>query len=250
MKLLISILLCFSSNTFAAIIPQKENADHRITTVKYSPDDVIRVRTKVGINTLIQFEKGEAFSQSSSGVGIGDLDAWDVSVKGNNIFLKPKAEKPDTNLTLVSNKGRVYSFDLVSSNVPQYIVKLQYEKVKTADDYRNDVPCFDGIVNFNYEKWGDADLAPNYMWDDGRFTCLKFLSHSEIPVAYQISSDGSESLVNYSFKKDVMVIHSISKEFRLRLGEQVLGLRSDNARSVGYNEKATSVNAVRELNHD
>ena len=237
-------------STEAALIPEKENADNRITVIKYSPDDVIRVRIKTGVQTLIQFEKGETFTPATAGVGIGDIDAWAVDLKGNNIFLKPRAKSPDTNLTMVSSKGRVYSFDLVTSNFPHYVVKLQYEKVKTAKDFTREVPCYDGSVNFRYGKWGDDDLAPTYMWDDGRFTCLKFPTHAELPVAYQVGTDGSESLVNYSIKKDTMIIHSVSKEFRLRLGKQVLGLRSENTLSSGYNDKASSVNAKRELNHD
>lgn len=245
------LLLTVSSVAYGGVIPKKENADHRITVVDYSPDDVIRVRTKLGITTLIQLGKNETILSNHSGIGIGDKEAWDMSVKGSNIFLKPKTiEEPDTNLTVVTNKGRVYTFDLVSSALPYYIVKLKHEEVKTSNDLSNETPCYDGMINFDYVKWGDEELAPNYMWDDGRFTCLKFNKHAELPVAYQISTDGSESLINYSFRKDVMVIHSISKEFRLRLGEQVLGLRSEKAISSGYNEKATSLNSSRGLSHE
>ncbi len=88
------------------------------------------------------------------------------------------------------------------------------------------------------------------MWDDGRFTCLKFTKNAELPVAYQVAADSTESLINYHIEKDTMILQGISKEFRLRLGKQVLGLRSDDAISSGYNDKATSVNGTRELNYD
>lgn len=253
MKKLILISLLFVLSTHAALIPKKENADSRITVIKYSPDDVIRVRIAVGITTLIQFEEGERFNIDTAGVGIGDAEAWTADLKGNNIFLKPKADKPDTNLTMVSNKGRVYSFELVTSIYPHFIVKLQYDSVKKSKNKKENVieiPCTDGEINFNYGKWGDDDLSPDYMWDDGRFTCLKFTKNSELPVVYQVGSDGSESLVNYSMKKDTLIIHSLSKEFRLRLGNQVLGLRSEEAISNGYNGKASSINAKRELKYD
>jgi len=250
MKILLLLSLLMAFITEAALIPKKEHSDKRITVIKYSPDDVIRVRVATGISTLIQFEKGETFTLAASGVGIGDRAAWSVDIKGNNLFLKPVAKKPDTNLIMVSSKGRTYSFDLVTSKYPHYIVKLQYKKPKTAKDYTPEIPCYDGNINFRYGKWGDNDLAPAYMWDDGRFTCLKFSNHAELPVAYQIGTDGSESLVNYSIKKDTMIIHSVSKEFRLRLGKQVLGLRSEKTLSSGYNSKASSVHATRELNHD
>ena len=249
-KIIFISLFAISGIANAALIPDKENSDHRVRVIKYSPDNVIRIRTASGTNTLIQFEKGETFVGNESGLGIGDIEAWGVSVKGHNIFLKPTANQPDTNFNLVSNKGRVYSFDLVTSKYPFYIVKMQYEKVKTAKDFTPEIPCYDGEVNFRYGKWGDDELAPKYMWDDGRFTCLKFTKNAEIPVVYQVGTDGTESLLNYTFNKDTMIIHSVSKEFRLRLGKQVLGLRSENTLPSGYNEKASSVNATRELTHE
>ena len=148
---------------------------------------------------------------------------------------------------MVSNKNRTYSFELVKSKYPHFIVKLAYEKPITGKDRKFDIPCFDGKANFNYGKWGDNSLAPAYMWDDGRFTCLKFTKNSELPVAYKVSPDGKESLINYHLEKDTMVLQGISKEFRLRLGDLVLGLRSEEAISSGYNDKASSIKAKRRL---
>jgi type IV secretion system protein VirB9 len=248
-KLFLATLI-LSLNVNAAIIPKQQNADSRVTVIAYSPDDVITVRTQVGISTLIQLEADESFASGTSGMGIGDIQAWGINVKGNNIFLKPIAENADTNLIIVSNKGRTYSFDLITNLSPHYIVKLQYDKPKSAKDFLPRIPCSDGEIIFGYKKWGDNELAPSHMWDDGRFTCLKFTNVNELPVIYQIGADGTESVVNYSIKKDTMIIHSISKEFRLRLGKQVLGLKSDNTISSGYNNKGSSVNATRELKHD
>ncbi|WP_150137807.1 TrbG/VirB9 family P-type conjugative transfer protein [Candidatus Enterovibrio escicola] len=248
---LIRLLLCIACvSVQAAITPKSQPFDSRITLTKYNPENVIRVRTKIGISTLIQFEQGEHISAPDSGMGIGDAQAWGIDVRGNNVFLKPIAEKPETNLIITTNKGRTYSFQLVTSKSPHYIIKLAYDKPKTGKDKKFDIPCFDGNANFRYGKWGDEALAPKYMWDDGRFTCLKFTKNDELPVAYQVASDSSESLINYHFEKDTMILHGISKEFRLRLGKQVLGLRSDAAISSGYNEKATSINGTRELNYD
>lgn len=234
----------------AAINPSPQSYDSRITLTKYNPENVIKVQTKIGISTLIQFEQGEHISAPDAGMGIGDAQAWGIDVRGNNIFLKPIAKKPDTNLIITTSKGRTYSFQLETSQYPHYIVKLAYDKPKTSNDKKPDIPCFDGVTNFRYGKWGDNALAPSYMWDDGRFTCLKFSKNAELPVAYQVAADGSESLINYHIEKDTMILQGISKEFRLRLGKQVLGLRSDDALSSGYNSKATSLDAKRGLKYD
>jgi type IV secretion system protein VirB9 len=240
-------LLLVSLPLGATVIPESQNFDNRVTQVKYNPKDVIKVRIKTGISTLIQLEQGETIQSQVGGIGVGDLAAWGVNVKGNNIFIKPIAKKPDTNLLVTTNKGRTYAFELTSSKWPHFIVKLAYEKPKTAADKRLDIPCYDGKVNFAYAKWGDAPLSPAYMWDDGRFTCLKFTNNAELPVAYQVASDGTESIINYHIEEDTMILHGIASEFRLRLGKQVLGLRSDDALSSGFNKKGTTIEAYREL---
>jgi len=248
-KYIASMLLFFSVAVNAEIFPKQTPYDHRITTVKYNPENVIRVNTQIGTSTLIQLEKGEHIGAPFAGIGLGDIKAWGLDVRGYNIFLKPAAKKPDTNFTLVSNKGRTYSFVLRTSKSPHYVVKVEYEKPTPPSDLKKNYPCYDAQPNFNYIKWGDDILSPKYMWDDGRFTCLKFADNYELPVAYNVSSSGEESIIYYHFEKDTMVIHGVSSEFRLRLGKQVLGLKSNTVRPRGFNKKATTINAERVLNH-
>ncbi|OEF63572.1 conjugal transfer protein TraH [Vibrio cyclitrophicus 1F175] len=251
MKQLIFLsFLTLSTYSIAAVLPTPQAYDYRITEVKYNPQDVINVRAGIGTSTLIQLESGEKVLREKEGLMLGDAMAWGFEVNENNIFFKPTVINPDSNLILVTNKHRTYTFYLTQSDFPHYIVKMVYDKPKSARDYDSKIPCFDGTVNFNYEKWGDDELSPNYMWDDGRFTCLKFINNSELPVAYQVASDGTESMINYNIAKDTMILHGTSKEFRLRLGGQVLGLRSNDTVASGHNEKATSVNAKRELKNE
>ncbi|MGF1872008.1 TrbG/VirB9 family P-type conjugative transfer protein [Photobacterium indicum] len=245
-------IACLCSFAHAAVTPHSLGFDSRISTVKYNARNVITVNTKVGTNTLIQLDNGETISNSSAGLGIGDANAWGFSVRGNNIFLKPTAKHPDTNLTIVSDQNRTYSFELVTSNAPHYIVKMDYSDPKKTllTTQKSHIPCGDGALNFEYGKWGSGVLSPKYMWDDGRFTCLKFANNAELPVAYQVASDGTESLINYHIEKDTMILHGISNEFRLRLGKDVLGLFSSRTKSTGFNPKASSTKAVRGLKYE
>ena len=112
------------------------------------------------------------------------------------------------------------------------------------------MPCFDGEVNYQYVKWGDMDLSPSYVWDDGRFTCLKFNDVVELPLLYQVLSDGSEALIQYRMEKNVMVVHGISKEFRLRLGDLVLGLQTKRNQAIQHNHKKSSVDGKRVIKHE
>lgn len=250
--LFLSVLAC-STSTLSATLPIPQPFDYRITEIQYNPKEVVNVRAGIGSSTLIQLEKGEKVLREKEGLMLGDAKAWGFEVvDGNNIFFKPIAENPDSNLILVTNKNRTYTFFLKLTDYPHYIVKFLYEKPKTANEYKDktQVPCFDGNVNYNYVKWGDDELSPQYMWDDGRFTCLKFTGNVELPVAYQIASDGSESLINYNMNKDTMVLHGVASEYRLRLGKRVLGLRSMDKTVKGYNDKGTTIPAKRELKNE
>ncbi|WP_261887516.1 TrbG/VirB9 family P-type conjugative transfer protein [Vibrio aerogenes] len=234
----------------AAVIPKRIAADHRIVSAMYDPSNVVIVRTKAGTATLIQLEAGETIRSDQSGLGIGDAEAWGLNVRGSNIFFKPKAAQPDTNLTVVSDKGRTYSFQLTSSRYPFYIVRMRYpEPVKQKPEpVRPKVPCTDGAEghnNFRYSKWGNGKLAPQYAWDDGRFTCMKFATNQELPVIYAVDGDGKESLVNYHIEQDTVVIHSVAEQYRLRLGDSVLGIKTGSIHYAGYNDKGSTIDAKR-----
>lgn len=240
-------LLAFSSH--ALTIPTSQGKDNRIVYSHYDPSDVIAIRTKVGVTTLIQLEKNETIVGDHSGLGMGDAAAWGFNVRGNNVFFKPKAKQPDTNLTIVSDLGRTYSFELMTSKekAPFYIVKMEYPKPKSPSKASSTLamPCSNGKRNFGYVKWGEEALAPQYTWDDGRFTCMKFSKNTELPVIYQINTDGKEALANYHIEQDTLIIHSVADEYRLRLGDSVLGLRSNFVTFAGHNEKSSAINATR-----
>ncbi|MGR2997568.1 TrbG/VirB9 family P-type conjugative transfer protein [Vibrio vulnificus] len=250
---LISLVLTSLSSlsSHAAILPKPKQFDHRMTEVDYNPYDVINVRAGIGTVTVIQLESGESVIQREKGLMLGDAQAWGFDLVENNIFFKPIAQNPDSNLILTTDKGRTYTFYLMMDDYPHYMVKLNYPmptKKQGMED--TPVPCTDGAVNFQYEKWGDMELSPSRMWDDGRFTCLKFTNVVELPVIYQVMADGSESMIQYHMRKDTMVVHGTSREFRLRVGDQVLGIVTDALEVSPFNEKKSTIGAKRVVNNE
>lgn len=250
LSLLTALISLSAVSANAATVPLSQGKDSRIQVTKYNPQDVVTINAKVGRVTLIQLQKGETIlSNEASGLGMGDPAAWGLALRGNNIFLKPQASNPNTNLIIVSDKNRTYTFDLITVDEKlksAYLVKFNYDKPKSAKALKeNKVPCSDGKLNFSYYKWGDDYLSPKYVWDDGRFTCLKFEDNTELPAIYQKTKNGTEALVNTSMSQDILVVHSVSSEFRLRLGESVLGIKTDELKPQGFNKKATSVNGQR-----
>lgn len=248
------VLTCFSFfslSSYSAILPKPKSFDHRMTEVDYNPYNVINIRAGIGTVTVIQLEKGEEVIKREKGLMLGDAKAWGFDLVENNVFFKPIAQNPDSNLILTTNKGRTYTFYLMMDDYPHYMVKLNYPKaIKKKGADLSPIPCTGGPVNFHYEKWGDMEISPSRMWDDGRFTCLRFTNVVELPVIYQVLTDGSESMIQYHMKKDTMVVHGTSKEFRLRVGEQVLGLSTDKLDVSPFNEKKSTIDAKRVVNDE
>jgi type IV secretion system protein VirB9 len=213
--------------------------DPRVRTEVYDPGKVYNVYTAIGAATLIQFESDESLALSPSSVlGIGDADAWNLGVRGNNIVLKPAARMPRTNIIVVTNK-RTYAFDLVPATKktpPTYVIRFYYADTDAAlmDAERRRLGL---TAAARAEQWGinthytwkgreaDAALAPTAAWDDGRFTRLEYNHAGELPVFYKVLPDGSESLLNYNVdpgNRGSVVLHEVIRTVRARFNEQVI----------------------------
>lgn len=222
---------------FAAVTPIGSAFDQHVQTVIYNPDDIVNIKTRVGVATLIQFRDDDIIDDSSM-VGMGDALAWKVSRKRNNILLKPTQVKPDTNFTVVTNK-RTYLFRLETAKskaAPSYIIRFVYPDAKSAavtQEYQQ-TPCKEGngYVNYSYVKWGDQDISPIAAWDDGKFACFKFSKGTELPKIFKRARDGKEALVNTHMENDTVVVHEVAKEYRFRLGDEVLGVKKERPKNI------------------
>ena len=109
MKYLLILLIALASVSVSAeTIPSKGLFDSRVRVVDYNPMEVIKIITFYGVSTHVQFGDAESIKD----VAVGDDQAWNIVPRGNHLFIKPKAKKADTNVTVVTDK-RVYNFALV-----------------------------------------------------------------------------------------------------------------------------------------
>lgn len=241
------MLLLFTCQSVAVVTPKSSGLDPRVQEVFYQPNNVTIVKVKQGIATLIQLEDDEIVEGNASGMGLGDPLAWNVSVRGNNIFLRPIAEQPDTNIALVTNK-RTYSILLssVEKSYPTFLIRFRYPPKPVVPNVltgntKHERSCTDGgVVNLVYQVKGSEILTPDAVWDDGVFTCIKWNNASDLPVVYRVLSDGKEQLVNYHMNKNIMVLHEVASQFVMRLGSSVMNLKTDHALKRRYNQKGTT----------
>lgn len=86
------------------------------------------------------------------------------------------------------------------------------------------------VVNTAYslaEGASSADIVPDLVFDDGRFTYLRFTGNRELPAVFHVLGDGSESLVNARMEGALLVVDRVSRRLMLRAGSAVVGLWND-----------------------
>jgi type IV secretion system protein VirB9 len=91
-------LLCLSAS-LAETVPVRGSIDGRIRTAVYNGDEVYRLRGYVGYQIDLEFEPGEIFT----GLGAGDLEGLSFVGQDNHLFLKPRAARVATNLTVLTS---------------------------------------------------------------------------------------------------------------------------------------------------
>lgn len=265
MKKILLLALAFScSHVHALETPAPGKYDRRVKSVNYNPDQVFKIIGHYGFSTHIQFADGENITN----VALGDQAAWHVVPLNNHLFLKPKENQPETNMTVITTH-RVYTFELnahwsKSGAKPRpndmfFQVKFEYpmekkqadlERLKMAElEKRMEADSKPSAFNYNYWAQGDTSLQPLKAYDDGRFTYITFNKNTDMPAVYIENGDGSESLVNTHVEGNTIVVHKIANTLVLRNGKSVLGIfnKSFNVVGVDNTSKTTQKGVKRVL---
>lgn len=254
-KILFTVLfssLSISNSVFAESIPKSTIYDNRVKNVIYNPDNVTRINVYPGITNLIQFSASEFVNDNNGGAALGDPSAWRVNIRANNVWLRPAAPEPDTNLTIVTNK-RTYLFNLVSvknANLASWGVRFTYPEPKNEHVNTWEKPCKGEIQNYHYFAKGDKSIFPVEVWDNGTFTCMSFKSGIDLPVIFKKFPDNKEGLINSHIENGYIVIHEVNPEYRLRLGDLVVGIKTDRLKSIGTNSSGTTNGKIRGIIND
>lgn len=266
----LAVFLClFSGSLSAAVIPEHSEKDGRIQFVEYDPDNVVKIRAKIGHTVTVQVNEN---LEEKGYVTVGDTGAWKVTVRGNHLIFKPLATDPETNLTIITDK-RTYVFDLglagtvkskkgkkVVVQQPTYLLRFSYPdeiaaaKLLAAKRQARALQLrlkygLNGSktpLNYLYYGKGDKKIAPTTIWDDSNFTYLQYADNRDLPTVYKVNTDGKEMLVNYRVEDDTMVIQETAEQFVIRLGDSVLGIRNAGYKVGKFNHLNTNSNdAVR-----
>jgi type IV secretion system protein VirB9 len=215
----------------AEITPARGAVDSRIRVAEYNGDEVYKLRGFVGYQIDLEFEAGETFT----GLGAGDLEGLSFVGQDNHLFLKPKAAKVATNLTVLTNR-RHYQFDYTAqSRRPDaddqgviYSLRFTYapppsqaaaEAAAKRVDSQLETASTHRTQNSDYWYCGQPSLRPVAASDDGVHTRLKFAANAELPAIFVRNEDGSESLLNFNIEAGDVIVHRVAHRFILRRGK-------------------------------
>jgi type IV secretion system protein VirB9 len=223
------VTLVCASVVLAETVPLRGIADSRIRTAVYDGNEVYRIQGYVGYEIDLQFEAGEYFV----GIGTGDIEGLSFVSQDNHLFIKPKAKKVSTNLTVVTTR-RPYQFAYTASALDPHgvdgdvIFAVRFSYPPSHGDI-----VADGIsrmleqsatgraLNFDYGYCGSPAVKPVAASDDGVHTRLRFAAKAEQPGIFVLNDDGSESLLNFSMDADAVVIHRVVRQLIVRRGRLV-----------------------------
>lgn len=246
-SLAVGLLLAgITAPALAVETPKPGAADARVRSIDYDPLQVVHVTGVYRTATQILFGDDETILH----VAVGDATAWDVAAEKNILFIKPKAAHGLTNLIVTTARPdgatRNYTFELSIQNQPShhagaalFVLRFRYPAdLKAAaaaaisaeeqailaklTALKLERGAVEGRRNLAYQVQGAAALQPSEVSDNGRFTILRFPAGQAIPAIYQVTPDGTESLIPFDVRGEFVVIHGTARQFRLRRGRDVL----------------------------
>jgi type IV secretion system protein VirB9 len=219
----------FHHTCLAETVPARGTVDPRIREAAYDTNEVYKLRGFVGYQIDLEFEPGETFT----GLGAGDIEGLSFVGQENHLFLKPKATKVATNLTVLTSR-RHYHIDYTAlSQRPAgeddviYALRFTYSRSQAQFAADTKAKRLDSQLesaeanrphNTDYWYCGQASLRPVAASDDGVHTRLRFSASSELPAIFVRNDDDSESLLNFSMDAGDVIIHRIARRFILRRG--------------------------------
>ena len=215
------------------------NSTDKIKKVKYNPNDVLEIRAKEGLLTIVEFDDDETVLDGSTGFNEG----WTIKQSGNVAYITPKpylssigegedgetvqqksiiypnAKDWKTNFFIRTNK-RLYVGDISLSNTRNnYKIKMkypqeEYNKNNEAQKKKREKLNNEKIAkeldrvsvprNWDYYKKVNkrsSDIVPNYVYDDGKFTYFGFDRTKKMPAIF--IKDGEDEFSTNSHTKKI-----------------------------------------------
>jgi type IV secretion system protein VirB9 len=252
LKLSLIIVLASSLGTIQAHAESRAMPfaqDIHLQTFNYDRNNTYTINTRPEIATDVELADDERIDT----VVVGNSTQWIIEqdTQGKHVFVKPTVAGLFTSATIITTK-RTYQLLLKSfadddkffQRVTWNDNRLTMLKNKAVEDARLAAEEKAAIakeeeskkqadqrtvwnigtpiesVNFNYDISGTADFKPVQVFDDGRFTWLKFNSPvQELPALFAPGADDKLEVVNYIVKENMFMVQKVMPNAILKIGK-------------------------------
>jgi type IV secretory pathway VirB9-like protein len=219
----------------------------------YTDRSIVTLHTKVKFTTIIVLPEKEKILDWIC----GDKTFWVVEGAENLAFIRPAEANINTNLSLVTASGRVYTFDLteISSNPtlqpdqkvyieplkqiptaaadahkPRFVDAVELDKMKllvasTVNNAQQEVEhrsrTAAETMQFNYDyQRNKKPFLVSSIYSDGRFTYIRS-DAQEKPTIYEVK-DGQPNLISFDLKGNVYIVDKVLDSGYLAIGKKRL----------------------------
>lgn len=223
----------------------RENPKGNILMYEYKKDVSYLVRLRVGVATVINLPENEKITFFS----LGNQEAFKISYDEqipNLLSILIAQNDVESNLVVKTDVGSVYNFFLSSKSLSEkekpsftvFVIKDQDQEdfvrekillrdLKNNNDYIKKVESLDKL-NTSYKVSGDKDIAPIFVYDDGKWTYFDFgksFVSDRLPNVYKVI-DKYDSVINTRTEKNLLIAQSLSLEgWTLKNGEKVVCIK-------------------------
>ena len=255
--------------SFALQQPSAGSRDARVRMVAYDPANVVKINGVIRASTQILFAEDEEIAH----VAIGDSVSWEVAPAGNILFLKPREKHPSDQSASGDDAPRrpqallsvriVDRREFACGKLLHGALRLsrrrgrgapgrdcgtsaaRWRRARSTRPSRSTTPPARAIGAIR--RKGSPSLEPDAVYDDGKETTLRFEGNREVPAIFLVASDGTESLVPKDVRGELVVVHAVARELRLRQGAEVLCIFNEAFDPVGVNQatRTTSPSVAR-----
>lgn len=232
--------------------------------VHYGDKDIIQLKTKVLISTMIVLPRNEKILDFVT----GDKEYWIINGSENFAYVKPAKAGAQSNLNLITASGNIYSFVLkeasespdtvpdlkvfvepkeqslvgAASQTPRFVSahdledlqhrldasreEVRRQKRITEESVENAVHKFLGRLRFTYRYAADKKpFSVQAIFHDEKFTYLA-LHPTEIPTLFEIR-DGQPNLISFEFQNGLYIVQKILDKGYLAIGKHKLEFASE-----------------------
>jgi type IV secretion system protein VirB9 len=241
--------------------PKEGPQDSRIRTVVYNPRDVVRIEVHYGYQTEIEFGDDEHIET----LALGDSVSWEAVQDGSqkHLFLKPKEEHANTNLTVITDR-RTYTFALVGKDARAgahvaamtWRVHFEYPDAtptvvpsvsSSSSQGTGTKAAFDPRqFHLGYAYAGSRTMVPTQLFDDGTSTYFRFDRMRDLPAIFvvdEVDGEKKETLANYRIEGPYVVVERVARQFSLRIGRELTWIFNE---ALDVPQKGTPVNGPHE----